>query len=215
MKIGQLTGELKIAGKAVTFAYESGVLSLDGVEPDMLMGVLQAAEMCFAVGLNVQGSPEKVAEVVQRDLAAKKNGARTATLAETPAAKKRESTPPPAEAKTEATVTQAPPVQSPLTQEVQPATAIAQVESTQQPGALVGDPWDLAGGTRTQPDLGVLQGAKALKDVLGHLWDCGFKSKDEMIDACKKLADQVPLIRRVGNLDDRVERTLAVMDLSS
>jgi hypothetical protein len=51
-----------------------------------------------------------------------------------------------------------------------------------------------------------------LRDVLAHLQDTGIKELSDLRKECARLKERVPVLSRIANLDDRVERTLAVMD---
>ena len=51
-----------------------------------------------------------------------------------------------------------------------------------------------------------LQGQKRLRGVLGILVDNGFKTHKDLVDICKKLESNVPVLDRCANLDERVPR---------
>ena len=51
-----------------------------------------------------------------------------------------------------------------------------------------------------------LQQAHRLKDVLNVLEDNGVKGADALVAACSKYAPHVPLLQRIGNMDERVRR---------
>lgn len=50
-----------------------------------------------------------------------------------------------------------------------------------------------------------LQKARRLRDVVVHLRDeCGVKDVKEMIEICKQIKNDVPLLKRVNDIDERV-----------
>lgn len=60
-------------------------------------------------------------------------------------------------------------------------------------------------------DLEMLRKAPRLAAVLDHLIRKGYKTEQQMIDACKQVASEVPVIGRVNNLDERIKVTLTRM----
>lgn len=55
-----------------------------------------------------------------------------------------------------------------------------------------------------------LRGANKLRDVLAVLADAGIKEQGAVIAKCEELKSQVPLLARIGNLGERISRTLEV-----
>lgn len=60
-------------------------------------------------------------------------------------------------------------------------------------------------------DLEKLKASTKVKDVLQHLMDCGVTDVQEMIGICTSLKAQVPVLGRVGDMADRVARTVEIM----
>lgn len=65
-------------------------------------------------------------------------------------------------------------------------------------------------GTSTSADsnglLADLKDQRKLRDVLGILVEKGFKSQQALLDKCVELKDDVPVLSRCANLDERVPR---------
>lgn len=57
-----------------------------------------------------------------------------------------------------------------------------------------------------------LQNSTKLKDVLGVLMETGLSGVDALTAKCEELKASVPLLSRIANMRDRVQRTLEVMD---
>lgn len=55
--------------------------------------------------------------------------------------------------------------------------------------------------------------AKKLRDVLRELQAQGIKDQDDLKAECKRIQARVPVLSRIGNLEDRITRTLEVMEL--
>lgn len=58
----------------------------------------------------------------------------------------------------------------------------------------------------------VLVNAKKLKDVLAYLLDKGITDVDDLKKKCNELKPSVPMLQRITSLDERIDRTLEVMN---
>lgn len=57
--------------------------------------------------------------------------------------------------------------------------------------------------------------ATRLRAVLGYMLDHGFETEEDIIQECKRIQFEVPVMARVVNLEERIRRTLQVMDTDS
>ena len=97
-----------------------------------------------------------------------------------------------------------------------PAAAPATVQAPAPAPATTAAPAAPAAPASTLPDgarydLEMLRKAPRLAAVLDHLIRKGYKTEQQMIDACKQVASEVPVIGRVNNLDERIKVTLTRM----
>lgn len=85
-------------------------------------------------------------------------------------------------------------------------------------GKAVG--WDLAGdGAGDEPDdrfdlaspPGELVQAKRLKDVIIFLQDRGFRTEEQLVKACEKMKEKIPVLTRIVDIGDRVKIALDVL----
>ena len=60
-----------------------------------------------------------------------------------------------------------------------------------------------------------LKEAKKLKDVLQVLVDEGITEADDLKREAHRLKSIVPVLGRIENIDERVERTIEIMDMGS
>jgi hypothetical protein len=56
-----------------------------------------------------------------------------------------------------------------------------------------------------------LKAVRRLRDVLAILETVGAKGPDQLVEGCKAIKEDVPLLSRISNLDERVRRTYEVM----
>jgi hypothetical protein len=58
-----------------------------------------------------------------------------------------------------------------------------------------------------------LTGAVKLRQILSYLLDNGFKTEQQIVEECTRIRYDVPVLNRIGNLQERITRTLSVMDM--
>ncbi len=58
-----------------------------------------------------------------------------------------------------------------------------------------------------------LTNAKKLADVVNYLIDEGVSDPDDIKARCAELKERVPALSRIPNLDERIDRTLDVIDM--
>jgi len=73
-----------------------------------------------------------------------------------------------------------------------------------------------AGAPQSAPKNGGLPAklvqAERLKDVLSYLAETGVKGEEKVIAECERLKDEVPALKRIPNLAERVKRALVMLD---
>lgn len=57
-----------------------------------------------------------------------------------------------------------------------------------------------------------LLSARKLRDVLAYFIEQGTTDEDGLVSECERMKGQVPVLGRIANLNERVKRTLEVMD---
>ena len=89
-----------------------------------------------------------------------------------------------------------------------PAAAPAEAESD----APAAKPAAKANGKASEapPEL---VNARKLRDILAYFMKAGITDKDALVAECEKVRVSVPILARIANLDERVGRTLEVMDM--
>jgi len=55
--------------------------------------------------------------------------------------------------------------------------------------------------------------AVRLRQVLSYMLDNGFSSEETIVAECLRIKEGVPVLRTIVNLEERVQRTLSVMDV--
>lgn len=63
----------------------------------------------------------------------------------------------------------------------------------------------------SEPDLGLLHRATTVRAVLSHLLERGYDKSDTLLAICEELREKVPVLSRVTNLKERIDRALEVM----
>lgn len=73
-----------------------------------------------------------------------------------------------------------------------------------------GDSWGLS--SPDAPPIELMQ-ARKLRDVLVYLLKQGITDPNKVLAECERLKSQVPVLQRITNMEERVPRTLGVIDL--
>lgn len=75
----------------------------------------------------------------------------------------------------------------------------------------VGDVYPLDESVGELPE--AITSAVRLRQILAHLIDNGMTDTEKIVDECQRMRAAVPLLNRIGNLRERVVRSLSVMDM--
>jgi len=86
-------------------------------------------------------------------------------------------------------------------------------EEDEEEEEIVEDAGDEDGGEGPEVDVQhpELQEAVRLRQVVSHLMEIGFSSKEEVVAICEEIKDDVPLLTRVANVPDRVGKAYAML----
>ena len=60
-------------------------------------------------------------------------------------------------------------------------------------------------------DMVVLKNRPKLRSVLSYLIECGCESPESVVAKCLELKDEVPVLKRIADLSERIPRTLEIM----
>lgn len=128
----------------------------------------------------------------------KKAPAAAAKPAAKPAApKERRAIPPPKNKKTNGAAKKAAAAPAPEPEPEPEAPEPEEPEATEPAEEAQG-----ADGIDTQH--AALQDARRLREVVQHVMECGYSDKDEVVEVCEAIQDEVPLLQRVANIPERV-----------
>ena len=70
-------------------------------------------------------------------------------------------------------------------------------------------------GSVLATDLSVLTGMTSLGEVVVYLYERGYTTPDALVAECQKIKEDVPLLKRVANLSERIARAFEIKGLSS
>lgn len=198
MKLSQFVASAVILGKERDVVFEAGTLKI-GVdslsEVETIVSVLEGADRASA---NVAVATAAVPKLATRPLA---------TAAKTGRVK---STEPNAAVEPKA--------------ELEPKAAAKQEPVDEEREAIQGEPPTPKGGNgsakaeeassvlgEVADQVAAIKDAKRLADVIIFLQDRGVVSADAIVSECEAMRDGVPVLSRIENMRERVERTLATL----
>lgn len=190
MKIRMIHAVAKIKGRVRDVRFE---LAPEGEGGSVIIGDVQENELAGIVAL-LEGGKAAAGELVA-------DPAMTSALAASSPAK-----PPKAPkvkpAGSQASQPEAPAESAPAPEE-KPAEAPSAPASEAKPktnGASVAVPSEL-------------EGARKLRDILAFFMAKGITEKSKLVEECEKVRAGVPILSRITNLEERIGRTLEVMDM--